>query len=734
MIRRTLALAALALAPAATAPPLAAAAKSPAHRSDGKLSDWRGTPTNLGGRTQLSKGELIYSDYLYDDYGADANGIADRTTFRANLAPTSGDYRYPSDPRYGLNAADLREFRLASTTKNLFALIRLQTLKSASTTSVLIALDTDGRESTGAAAWPGGVGVTRTRGADRFILVSPQGATVYDARRGIMKGRRAISTRDNAIEVTVPRKRKLRVSRRARVWVLTGLAAADGSFVPKAAGASSAYDLGFQGAETYGATSHWGDQRQAAGLASGDLTAFGRPFDITELVRRRSRAFRPGPGFYNVIFRSKHSYGEGIDPKTDDSDTTTRIAGSAPPMFLGRHQPYGLYLPPGWKAGARTPLTLDGHSLDVNHNQYRATGRQLPAYGDQRGAMVITPLARGIDTWYLEAGLEDVLEATAHVRRRFRADRERTSITGYSMGGYMTYRLGLLRPDAFTSAVVHVGPPGYYSWPYPAPLQSTDRWRVPGFTNRIVENGLNLPFEINHGNADQLVPVTGVSRQAETFRRAGNPYRYYLHAGDDHFSFLLAGNFAHSRDWLGRVPPRRNLRPTRVRFVRYPSMDLPRYGLKWNAAYWARDIVVRDAKAVDASGAIDATTWARGGHRPRAQAEPLRVEPPGAGVSPGTVTGQRLVDGAPIARRNGFEATLRNVSSVRLKSRWMGLSPRAPLSASLSGDGRTTLRLEGRWAPRARLDGAPVRVTRTRRGTVVTVDLTPGRAHTLTLG
>src|SRR5258706_437110 len=86
-----------------------------AHRADGRLCDWKGTPTNLSGRTQLSRGELIYTDYLLDDYGPNLDGIPSPPSFRSQLANVLGDYRYPDDPaRLGWNAADLRELRLVA--------------------------------------------------------------------------------------------------------------------------------------------------------------------------------------------------------------------------------------------------------------------------------------------------------------------------------------------------------------------------------------------------------------------------------------------------------------------------------------------------------------------------------------------------------------------------------------------------------------------------------------------
>jgi hypothetical protein len=85
-----------------------------AYRADGNLSDWTGDPTMLSGQTRISHGELIYDDWLYDDYGADLDQAVNPPAFRAQLAPTQGDYRYPTNSaRYGYNAADLRELRVA---------------------------------------------------------------------------------------------------------------------------------------------------------------------------------------------------------------------------------------------------------------------------------------------------------------------------------------------------------------------------------------------------------------------------------------------------------------------------------------------------------------------------------------------------------------------------------------------------------------------------------------------
>ncbi len=664
------------------------------HRADGRLGDWTGTPTMLAGRTQVSRGELIHTDYLYDDYGADLNGSADETAFRAQLARTSGDYRYPpNEARYGNNAADLRELRLALDAKALHALVALQTMKARGAAIAVIAIDTDGRASTGAGVWPAGAGLT-TPGADRFITVSGKGARVSGGRPP-ERVRRAVNTRLNAFEVDVPRSLLGRLGRRARIWVASGLAGAGGSFAEQATGATAAFDLGFQGAETYGLLSHWGDQRQSAALASGDLASFSERLRPGLLRRGASRGFHPAPGFYNRIFRSRFSYGEGIRLKQGQPGGTPEA------MFRGRFQPYGLWIPQGYRPGRRTPLLIDGHSLDVNHNQYVATSqRHLPQLGDERGSLVITPLARGTDTWYLDDGLVDVFEAWRDVRRHYGADRERTALTGYSMGGYLTYRLGLLMPDAFTRAAPYVGPPAYSIWPYPGPILNDDpSWTERGMTRRMIENGLNLPYEINDGALDELVPIAGVEHQVERFDELGSPYRFYRHPGDDHFSFLLiADQWAHTRDFLGNR--RRDLSPVRVRYKRFPSNDIPRAGLRFDGAYWVDRIVPRRAEAQTDFGMVDATTFALGRRAPALVEETPTVVPPGGGgASPATVTGQHYEAGAHASERNAFRAELTNVRSVLFRTARMGLDPTKPVVAKLRGDGRSTLRFTGGIEP-----------------------------------
>jgi predicted esterase len=714
----------------------AAAQGSTSHLADGSLGDWVGKPTMLAGRSQISKGELVYTDYLYDDYGPDVDHAPNSPQFRSALAPKSGDYGYPDDPdRYGYNAADLRELRIAVDRDAVHALVALQTMKVADASIATIAIDADGNPATGSGSWPDGAQL-RTPGADHFITVWGTGARLTDAAGHRSSLHEATNTDANAFEVDVPRGLMGTLSNQAKVWVGVGLAASDGTYMNRQAGATPVYDIGFQGAETYGYNSQWSDQRQSAALAGGDISDFAGSLPTQVLVKGQTRPFQLVPGYYNRIFRSGYSYGEGITLK-QPAPSPEGVAGTADPEFLGPFQPYGLYIPQGYDRRQPTPLLLDGHSLDVNLNEYKAVGfNQLSQLGDERGSIIITPLARGIDTWYLDAGLIDVFEAWRDAKAAYNTDADRTSITGYSMGGYMTYRLGLLMPDAFARAAVYVGPPAYYHWDYPLPVESTPYWQVRGNTNLIVDNGLDLPFEINHGNADELVPISGVVQQANTFKAAGDPYRFYHHVSDDHLSFILTNQWQHTRDWLGVPAARRNLSPVRVRYKRYPSMDLPHANLVFDGAYWIDAMVVRNAPSVDSFGEVNATTFALGGNQPTLVDEGTTTYLPGqGGSSPATVTGQHYADGAPIQRRNSFEATLTNLRSLLFLTGRMGLDPNQQVTATLSGDGTTVLRFSGAWPANltATVDGSPVPASGGPNGATVTAPLPAGQQHLLAI-
>src|SRR5205814_8798577 len=73
-----------------------------AHKADGNLADWVGTPTRYGGTAVYSKGEYVYTDHLFDAYGADDGRDAQRDQIVDPLAQAAPD-TYRLEPLFQAN-------------------------------------------------------------------------------------------------------------------------------------------------------------------------------------------------------------------------------------------------------------------------------------------------------------------------------------------------------------------------------------------------------------------------------------------------------------------------------------------------------------------------------------------------------------------------------------------------------------------------------------------------------
>ena len=132
---------------------------------------------------------------------------------------------------------------------------------------------------------------------------------------------------------------------------------------------------------------------------------------------------------------------------------------SAFPEYGGQLQPYLLRVPAGTDPSAPTGLTFALHSLGGNYNQFSVfSPNQFVQLGDERGNLVATPLAHGPDGWYTDEAESDVFEVWADIDRHFNLDPDRSYVSGYSMGGYGTYKLGSRVPGPLGQGLHHGRP------------------------------------------------------------------------------------------------------------------------------------------------------------------------------------------------------------------------------------------------------------------------------------
>ena len=408
----------------------------PAPQLENRSHWFRAPPLLVSGAEAYGDGEYRYQDHLYDDYGAETG--ADDPGGEAS----AGDLTYPTErSRYGDNAADLVEFRVSVGREAVAYRVTLNTLLAADSTIVAVAFDTDRRTASGVARLPRDPGAPFP-GTDEAITIWGSGAEHSRFGRGVrgVPGSAVPVTtalpvtadlEANQLTVVVPRS----VSDPRGVWRATlavGLydAPSGGWLRPQAtpsptrpggAGPAAAppgiFNVGFRFAEPVARGATPPDTAQAAALAAGAPTRFAHDLDFAALDRGTERTTVPDHGTQVRIFASHLALGEGRNPRGF-------------PRYLGQLQPYSLTVPSGYHRGDPAPLTVYLHSLSRHHWQYHGSVG-LAQLGEERGNLVLTPLARGVDGWYQHEAEYDTFEAWADVARHFEVDGDRVTMAGY---------------------------------------------------------------------------------------------------------------------------------------------------------------------------------------------------------------------------------------------------------------------------------------------------------------
>ncbi len=352
----------------------------------------------------------------------------------------------------------------------------------------------------------------------------------------------------------------------------------------------------------------WRDREQGNALANGDLSPFSARVDFAKLKRHvTDNGDVPRRGPMDRILVSHFETKQGVDYATTCGQPT-----DCQGELRGRLQPYAIYVPKGRRPRGGYGLTLLLHSLGANYNQFSDTRNQSQLGERGPGSIVITPSGRGPDGWYYGHAGADTFEVWADVAHHFRLDPDWAAISGYSMGGYGTYKFATQYPDLFARANPVVGPPGLGIWVPPAPPEpGGDRSN----TNRMLASVRHVPFLIWDGTEDELVPVAGARAQAQTFDDLGYRYRFDLFTAADHFALASNDQYAPAAQFLGTHRVNRN--PAHVSYVVNPTMDFPKAGTVADHAYWLSGLRLRNPAGDAPLGTIDAMSAAFGKGDPR---------------------------------------------------------------------------------------------------------------------
>ena len=575
---------------------------------------WRAPPILVSGASAYRSGEFLYQDYLYDDHGA--NGVlvdpGDPRLGDNTFSMPGGTYTYPSGPAYANNAADLVEFRVKPLADATAFRVTLNTLLDPDKVAFTLALG----ESDSPRAMPHGANAQVP--AALFLTVHGNQAELLDAQSGesVLPGPSvSLDTLRRQYTVRVPH--AVFNPGRASVPMALGVGlwdtANDQYLVPQPTASATRpggagtlpappafFNVAFRFEEplpdvtnlaaTAATPAWWRDQAQAQALSAGDLSGFVVDVDFARLADEIDDDMTgqpqgvPESGVINRIFASRFELEQGVVYPSGCGG-----ADACEGSLRGQLRPYALYLPAKPRPENGYGLTLLLHSLGGNYNQYSGSRNQSQLGERGAGHIVITPSGLGPDGWYVEYAGAETFEVWADVARHYRLNPKRTVVTGYSMGGYGTFRFATRYPDLFARAQTTVGPPGIGAWVPPGEPSGGARSN----SADQLEGLRNIPILMWVMVADELVPYVGTVEQANRIDALGYRYAFDSFTPGEHLTLAINDQYAPVADFLGDAEVDRD--PPHVSFTRNPAMDFPGVGMVGDHAYWLDAIQVRDA-------------------------------------------------------------------------------------------------------------------------------------------
>ena len=177
----------------------------------------------------------------------------------------------------------------------------------------------------------------------------------------------------------------------------------------------------------------------------------------------------------------------------------------------GSAQPYWIYLPQNYSSRRRYPLAVFLHGYDpaINKIEPWLLSEEMQNIASRRGVIVAVPYGRR-NTDFIHVGEDDTLRVADEAQKRYSVDPQRVFLMGVSMGGYGVYAVGLHHPDRFAGASAMCGRTDSYLWLH------LDRDALPAWKQVLYDaddpqllrrNALDLPFQIQHGARDNIVPT-----------------------------------------------------------------------------------------------------------------------------------------------------------------------------------------------------------------------------------
>ncbi|MEY2446768.1 MAG: hypothetical protein QOH79_244 [Acidimicrobiaceae bacterium] len=591
----------------------------------------------VAGTVDLCAGELVYRDYVYDNFGArpaipgiTLPQIIEGLQFQSipNLDAYGG--LPPAGGQKDHDQTDLVALRIRVNGTQLHVSAELNAMTVPNAAKLAIAIDTDGNAA-GGGAWPD-------------ANISSAG---WDEEHAFAAG----DPNTNLIEGDIPKP----PGTTWRIWAV--VAKPDGTPM----------NVAFRGIEE---TGWWWEDHQADVLADGTL-----PADMSVTVdvlndfdaATTRRADVPPGGKRQRVYISQYTLGagEGIDdngvpgpgytpgsPGASVSQAFTRI---------GKYQPYGFY-EPAQPAPHGVQLAL--HGLAENHSARLyltgTSGNFMARFGEDQNRLIATPLGRGWKGWYSSYSERDAFDVLADVEANYPVDTDRVVMSGYSMGGFGAMRLAALHPDLFAGVVNWVGFTGDIFNGTPLGGAFFTNGSGGGADVNVVDlmgSLRHVPMVALYSGEDELVHVQTAVELRQRLSDLHVPSIFYLHPVAEHLTYALFDDWTKESDATATDTLVHD--PAHITFRTDRGLYEPDLGLVPDRAYWVSAIV----PAADGAASVDAVSLGCNGVD-----EPITSDVPGAGPDPVPWESNEVhVTGFDHrAAANRLELTLTNVSSLHV--------------------------------------------------------------------
>lgn len=191
--------------------------------------------------------------------------------------------------------------------------------------------------------------------------------------------------------------------------------------------------------------------------------------------------------------------------------------------------PYRMYVPTTFNAARSYPLIIALHGLGGTENSFfDGYDKVFPGLAEQHGYIVAAPLGYRVDGGYgwgvgnpprdpadrrsQDLSEQDVMRVLEIVRKQYKIDPNRIYLTGHSLGGIGTWKLGPKYPDI---------------WAAIAPFSGAG---APDSLARIT----HIPEYVVHGDDDPTVNVRGSRAMVAKMKELGIEVKYTEVPGGNH--------------------------------------------------------------------------------------------------------------------------------------------------------------------------------------------------------